>query len=109
MKNLQQQNWPGSSSTILFSSDCSCVLFRHPCGDAAMQAEILGAAKRAEMVDVEQTKEIIPFVTFEVSFCLFGVNVLDLDFGVQIDSIEITNQEKLGESLTHVSVLDSCL
>ena len=53
-----------------------------------MQAEILGAAKRAEMVDVEQTKEIIPFVTFEVSFCLFGVNVLDLNLEVKVNSVK---------------------
>ena len=42
--------------------------FRHPFGDAAEQAEILGAAKRAEMADVEHTKKIVPVVTCEVSF-----------------------------------------
>ena len=47
-----------------------------------------------EIADVEQTQKMIPFVTCEISLgqyvCEFvlGVNVFDLDFGVQIDSIE---------------------
>ena len=46
------------------------------------------------MADVEQTQKMIPFVTCEMSLCQYvcelvlGVNVFDLDFGVQIDSIE---------------------
>ena len=46
------------------------------------------------MANVEQTQKMIPFVTCEISLyedvgkLVFGVNVLDLDFGVQIDSIE---------------------
>ena len=46
------------------------------------------------MADVEQTQKMIPFITCEfslgqfVSELVFGVNVFDLDFGVQIDSIE---------------------
>ena len=40
------------------------------------------------------TQKKIPFVTCEISLCqyvcelVFGVNVFDLDLGVQIDSIE---------------------
>ena len=46
------------------------------------------------MANFEQTQQMIPFVTCEISFgqdvgkLVFGVDVLDLDFGVQIDSIE---------------------
>ena len=46
-----------------------------------------------EMADVEQTQKMIPFITCKFSLgqhvCewFFGVNVFDLDFGVQIDSI----------------------
>ena len=46
------------------------------------------------MANIEQTHKMIPFVTCEISFgwnvgkLVFGVDVLDLDFGVQIDSIE---------------------
>ena len=49
---------------------------------------------RTEMANIEQTQQIIPFVTCETSFgwdvgkLVFGVDVLDLDFWVQIDSIE---------------------
>ena len=43
---------------------------------------------------VEQTQEVIPLISRETSFCqnaselVFGVNVFDLDFRVQINSIE---------------------
>ena len=46
------------------------------------------------MADVEQAQKMIPFITCEVSLgqyvCewVFGVNVFDLNFGVQIDSIK---------------------
>ena len=46
------------------------------------------------MVDIEQTQQVIPFVTCEISFgrhvceLVFGVNVFDLVFEVQIDSIK---------------------
>ena len=46
------------------------------------------------MADVEQTQKMIPFITFEISLCqyvcelILGVNVFDLDLGVQIDSIK---------------------
>ena len=46
------------------------------------------------MADVEQTHQMIPFITCEISLCryvcelIFGVNVFDLDLGVQIDSIK---------------------
>ena len=44
------------------------------------------------MSDVEQTQNMIPLITWEITFgqcvceLVFGVNVFDLDLGVQIDS-----------------------
>ena len=46
------------------------------------------------MAHVEQTQKMIPLITCENSLCqyvcelVFGVNVFDLDLGVQIDSIK---------------------
>ena len=46
------------------------------------------------MANVEQTQKMIPFTTCEISLgqyvceLVFGVNEFDLDFGVQIDSVE---------------------
>ena len=46
------------------------------------------------MADIEQTQQMIPLITREISFCqnvselVFGVDVFDLDFGVQINSIK---------------------
>ena len=46
------------------------------------------------MADVKQTQQMIPFITCEIPFVkmsaswFFGVDVFDLDFGVQINSIE---------------------
>ena len=79
---------------------------------SANQAEILGAAKRAEMADVEQRKKINPFVTCEVSFCQYvcdlvlGVDAPDLNLGVQVNSVKYPIKRNFFESLTHVSLLD---
>ena len=46
------------------------------------------------MANVEQTQKMIPFITCDISLgqyvcaLVFGVNVFDLDLGVQIDSIK---------------------
>ena len=46
------------------------------------------------MADVEQREKMVPFITCEISLCQYvcqlvlGVNVFDLDLGVQIDSIK---------------------
>ena len=46
------------------------------------------------MADVEQTQKMIPFIICEISLrqyvceLIFGVDVFDLDLGVQIDSIK---------------------
>ena len=93
MKNSKRQNW-SSSSPLAWISPQYCFPLIDPFGDAANQAEILGAAKKAEMADVEQTKKIIPFVSYEVSFgqnvcdLVFGVNVPYLNLGVQFDSVK---------------------
>ena len=54
-------------ATILFSSFLFLHPLRHRFG-AASQAEILSAAKRAEMADVEQMKKMVPIITCEISF-----------------------------------------
>ena len=47
-----------------------------------------------DMADVKQTQKIILFITWEISLCQYvcelvlGVNVFDLDLGVQVDSIK---------------------
>ena len=49
---------------------------------------------KTQMANVKLTPKMIPFVTCEISFCkdlrelVFGVDVFDLDFGVQINWIE---------------------
>ena len=46
------------------------------------------------MVNVERTQKMIPFITCEIFHCqyvsklVFGVDVFDLDFGIQINSIK---------------------
>ena len=46
------------------------------------------------MADAEQTQKMVPLITCEISLCqyvcelILGVNVFDLDFWVQIDSIK---------------------
>ena len=45
-------------ATILSSPSCSCILFAIVFG-AAQQAELLSAASRAKMADVEQMKKIV--------------------------------------------------
>ena len=71
-------------AVTLSSPASSCVSFRH-------RFKIIGGT---EMADVEQTQKMVPFITCEISLCQYvcelvlGVNVFDLDFGVQIDSIE---------------------
>ena len=62
----------------------SCVLFRHR----------FKTVDGTEMTDVEQTQKMIPLITCEISLSeyvcelVLGVHVFDLDFRVQIDSIE---------------------
>ena len=84
-------HWPGfSHNSVLFWLFLHP--FRHHFGETK-EAEILGAAKRAEMADVEQTEKIIPFVPCEVSFCqfvchlVFGVNGPYQNLKVQVNSV----------------------
>ena len=86
-------------------------LFLHPFRHrfrAAGKAGILSAAKRAEMADVEQSKKIIPLITCEVSFgqyvcdLVFGIDVLDLNLRIQMNSVN--NQPR-----ATLWVLDTCL
>ena len=46
------------------------------------------------MADVKQIKKMVPFIACKIPFCqyvcklVFGVDTLDLNFGVQIDSVK---------------------
>ena len=79
-------------ATILSSSVCSWHPLRHLFG-AAYQTGILSAASRAEMADVEDMKNIVPFITCAITFgpnvgeLMFGVNVPNLNLGVQINYV----------------------
>ena len=50
--------------------------------------------KILDVHDVEQTEKMIPFITSETAFrqdvgkLVFGINVLDLDCGVPLDSVK---------------------
>ena len=63
------------------------------CG-AASQAEILGTASGTEMADIQQMKKTVPFIKCEIPFSqhvcesVFGVNVADLKFFVQIHHVK---------------------
>ena len=60
------------------------------------------------MANVEQTQKMIPFITFEISLCQYvcelvlGVNVFDLDLGVQVNSIK-------NQSRATLWFLETCL
>ena len=46
------------------------------------------------MADIEQAQQMVPLITCEISLCqyvfelVFSVDVLDLDFWVQVDSVK---------------------
>ena len=46
------------------------------------------------MANIEQSQQMIPFITCEIPLCqdvcklVLGVDVFDLDFGLQINSVE---------------------
>ena len=56
----------------------------------------MAARKHLEIHDVDQTKKMVPLITREitsgqrVSKLILGVNIFDLDFGVQTDSVKQT-------------------
>ena len=70
---------------------------------------------RTELTDMEQVQQMIPLITCEVSFSqnvsklVFGVDVLDLDFGGPDWFDWTTNQAQLSGSWKHVSLSDFCL
>ena len=67
------------------------------------------------MADIKQGQQMIPLVTCKIPLCqnvselVLGVDVFDLDFGVQINSIEQPNQEQLCGFWRRVSLQDFCL
>ena len=63
------------------------------------------------MANGKQAQKMIPVITCEISLCqcvcelVFVVNVFDLDFGVQVDSIEQPIKNNCG-FWKHVSLSD---
>ena len=58
----------------------------------------MAAGQHREIHDVEQTKKMVPLITREitlsqhVSELVFGVNIIDLYYGVQVDSVKQPNE-----------------
>ena len=56
-----------------------------------IKLKILGTASGSEMADISHMKKIVPLITCAIPFSqhvcelVFGVNVTDLDLGVQIN------------------------
>ena len=67
------------------------------------------------MANIKQGQQMIPFITCEIPLCqdvcklVLGVDVFDLDFGVQIDSIEqpVKSNSMGSGNMSHC--WDSCL
>ena len=64
------------------------------------------------MANVEQLKKIVPLITRAIPFSqyvcevMFGVNVTDLNFGVQIDSVKQPIQSNSVGFVKHASLWD---
>ena len=62
------------------------------------------------MANVKQAQQMIPLITRETSFgrnvskLVLGVDVFDLDLGIQINFDQTTNQVQLCESWKYVSL-----
>ena len=71
-------------AVTLSSPDSFCVLFNITSENSAELKWLL----------LNKHKKMIPFITFEITLgqyvceLVFGVNVFDLDFGVQVDLIQ---------------------
>ena len=67
------------------------------------------------MADIEQTQKMVPLITCEMSLCQYvcelvlGVNVLNLNLRVQIESIKQSMKSNSVGSGKHVSLHDSSL
>ena len=71
MSNLSRQLKSGSSPWALILPQYCLLLFLYPLRHRfvpAIQAEILSAAKRAEMAGVQQMNKIVPLITCEITF-----------------------------------------
>ena len=95
--NLSRQRRPGSSSSAL-TLPRSCSLLP---GFASFSPSFWcswsswnSKSSKAEMADVKQMKKIVPLITCDHPFCqcvcklVFGVDILDMNLGVQIDSLK---------------------
>ena len=62
------------------------------------------------MADNKQSEQMIPFVTCEIPLCqdvselVLGVDIFDLDFGIQVKFDRTANHEQLCEFWRRVSL-----
>ena len=95
---------PGSTSASIlpqfFSPVPCCILFDVSSG---------------QLADIEQMEKIVPLITCEISLCqnvcelVLGVNVTDLDFWVQVDSVKKNSHAQLCGFWIRVSLFDFIL
>ena len=75
----------------------------------------LAAREHRKTHDVEQTEKMTPLITcaasfgYQVSQLVYGVNIFDSDYGVQIDSVEQPIKSNSVGPGTRVSSSDFCL
>ena len=66
----------------------------------------MAAGKHRDFRAVQQSKKMVPFITRKTTFgqhvheLVFGVNIFDLDLGVQVDSFKKTSHAQLCGFLT---------
>ena len=99
MKNLQTTELVSfitiglDLATILSSSFCSYILFAIVLGQL-IKLEFLAQERELKWLMLNEPKKIIPFVTCEIAFgqnvcgLMFGVDVPDLNLGVQVYSVK---------------------
>ena len=87
LDSLPQNAEPGSTSALALPQ-FSLLMF------LVVSFSTSFRAGRAENADFEQTEKMVPLITCEIALCqhvcelVFGVNIFDLDFGIQVDSVK---------------------
>ena len=80
-------------AAILFSSDCSCILFAI-LSVQPNKLKFLAQQRELKWLMLNKQRSLFPFVTCKINFgqnvfeLMFGVNVPDLNLRIQIDSVE---------------------
>ena len=72
-------------AATLSSSFCSCILFAIFLRQL-IKLEFLAQQREPETADVEQTKEMVPLITCEITF---GQNVCELMFGINVSNLNL--------------------